>query len=171
MQSFEIVHVFDCTPAEYLAAIDGPDFLARLIETLSLKERRLVEREDHPTHEVVRLHVVPGTDLPAAMKKALGGKGMSYVEEEVRPKDRPYHREWKVLLDALPPSRFRCGGTFDLEAVGETQTRRRFYGEVDVKLFGVGGIVEGHVRKGIEDSYVKTSAMMRALLAERAAAR
>ena len=167
MQSFEIAHVFDCSPDEYLAVIDGPAFLTRLIETLGLKERRLIERQDHPTHELIRLHVVPGTEVPAAINRALGGKGMAYVEEEVRPKGRPYHREWKVVLDGLPPARFRCGGTFDLEPVGATQTRRRLYGEVDVKLFGIGGIVEGHVRKGIEDGYVKTSAMMTALLAER----
>jgi hypothetical protein len=167
MQRFEIEHVFDATPERYLEVIDAPDFPARLCERLELRERSLLERSEHADHTFVRWRVVPAAELPAALDKALGGKGLAYVEEERRPKQTPFHREWTVVVDALSRERFRCTGTFDLERVGASQVRRTLRGSVDVKAFGVGGIIERHIAKGIIESYEKTSAMLRETFAGR----
>ena len=52
MQSFEISHVFDGTPDDYLAVIDAPGFHDRIKETLKLRERSVLERADHGSHEL-----------------------------------------------------------------------------------------------------------------------
>ena len=170
MQQLEIVHVFDGTPDDYLAVIDAEDFPAMLCARLNLKERTLLLREDRGDHVFVQWKVLPTADIPGPVKAALGGKGLSFIEEERQPKARPHHREWNVLLEALGPKRFRCSGTFDLVPEGGG-TRRILKGEVDVKLLGVGGIVEKHVARGMVESYEKTSTLVRAGIAARHASR
>lgn len=160
MQRIEISHLFDGTPDDYLAVIDGAEFEAQLCQAVGLREHTVISTEDRGDHLLVRLRVVPERDMPGPVKAALGGKGMGYFEEEKRPKNRPWHREWTIFLDALGPNRFRCCGTFDLqpEAGG---TRRTLRGEVEVKLLGVGGLIEKGTAKGITETYEKTSVLVR----------
>jgi hypothetical protein len=166
MQRFEISHRFECTPTQYLEVIDSAEFHERLKGLLSLRERTLLERREDGEHVHVRWHVVPERDLPAPVKAFLGGKGMAYVEEERRNKSDS-HREWRIHLDALDAKRFRCHGTFDLTELGGGEIRRDVRGEIEVKAFGVGGVVERMIVKGTQDSYEKTTALVKELLAER----
>ncbi len=166
MQRIEIAHVFEGTPEDYLAVIDAADFPGKLCQVLNLKERSLLLEEDRGDHVFVQWRVVPTADMPGPVKAALGGKGLAFIEEEKRPKARPAHRDWNVLFEALGPKRFRCSGTFDLIPEGNG-TKRVLSGEVDVKLLGIGGIVERHVASGMAASYEKTSQLMRDGIAAR----
>lgn len=166
VQRFQIRHDFDCTPEAYLAVIDSDEFHERLAARLNLKERRLLERRDDGDAVLVRWHVVPERDFPAPVRALVGGKGLSYVEEERQPRGSLV-RHWVVRLDALDASRFRCEGTFELVPLGPARTRRDLDGSVDVRVFGVGGLVERIVAQGIRESYEKTTELVREMLAER----
>jgi hypothetical protein len=167
MHRIDISHVFACTPKEYLQVIDSAEFHERLRERLHLRERRLLERREDPEAIHVRWYVAPERELPAPVRSFLGGKGTSYIEEEDQPRSRPLHREWRIALDALDAKRFRCQGTFDLHPEENGGVRREVRGEVEVRIFGVGGFVERAIVKATEESYEKTTALVNEMLAER----
>jgi hypothetical protein len=60
-------------------------------------------------------------------------------------------------------------GTFELVPIGKGRTRREVRGEIEVRAFGVGGIVERMVASGIEEGYEKAAALVKEMLAERRA--
>lgn len=167
MQRFEISHRFACTPDEYLAVIDGPDFHQRLSALLKLRERALLDHRDVGEETVVRWHVVPERDPPAPVRKFLGPAGMAYVEEDRRPHATPHRRHWRILMDALNERRFQCAGTFELRPADEGQTERVIRGEIGVKILVVGGLVERQVVKAIRESYLTTTELVRQMLEER----
>ena len=65
----------------------------------------------------------------------------------------------------VPPT--GIGGTFWVEPRGDKKIERICECEVQVKIFGVGGVVESFIEKTTRESYEKTAAFTNRWLAEK----
>jgi hypothetical protein len=116
---------------------------------------RSLEKLDTQGQNVVRaVKVSPQREIPAPVAKALGGAKLEYVEHMDYERGK-YLGRWRtepfVLKDKILSS-----GTVQFSAV-PGGVRRTVEGDVTVKIFGLGGIIERFVVSDVEKSYAKAA--------------
>jgi hypothetical protein len=160
---FEIAHVFALAPDAYEALFFDEEFWAALGRELRLGRELL--RLDRSEARIVRhVRCAPDQDPATPEGKALSDNRASFVEE--LDYDRRARRgEWRTIPN-LFRERLKTRGTIELQAAPEG-TRRIVRGEVDVKLYGLGRLVEKRVVKEIEKSYAAAAAFTQAWIARR----
>ncbi|MEO6776433.1 MAG: DUF2505 domain-containing protein [Kofleriaceae bacterium] len=126
--------------------------------------RRLV-RLDRDANRIVRhVRFEPAQAPDSPVKQAFGTSRASFLEElDYDPRTRL--GVWKTIPN-LMAERVTNTGTLELLSAPEG-TRRVLRGEVKVKLFGFGGVVEKMIAAEIVKSYDATAAFTRAWLAKR----
>ncbi|HTJ46591.1 MAG TPA: DUF2505 family protein [Kofleriaceae bacterium] len=147
---FEITHRWGgITLDEYEALFFDEDFASALAEHLRLG--REVLRLDRAEDRIVRhVRCEPDQDPDSPEGRALAKRKAGFVEE--LDYDRRARRgEWRTIPNLIP-DRVKTNGTIELraEAGGVVRTVR---GVCDVKLFGLGRLVEKQAVKAIEKSY------------------
>jgi hypothetical protein len=121
--------------------------------------RRPIKMERTGSKIVRHVHVEPqGREIPGPVAKLLGQSRFGYVEEL----EFDFSRNegvWKTIPTILP-DKVTSGGT--LRFVGEgTGTRRIVHGEIEVRMFGIGGIVERFICSDAEKSYADAAEFSR----------
>jgi len=122
-------------------------------------------RLDRGPERIVR-HVCyePNHDPDSPAKQVFGSSRASFVEE--LDYDVPARRgAWRTIPNQWA-DRVHNAGTIELAEVSGG-TRRRVHGEVRVRLFGFGGMVEKMIVAEIEKSYAATARLTREWLASR----
>ena len=126
--------------------------------------RKLLHVERTEQQIVRRVCFEPAQPADAPVKQAFGTSAASFIEE--LDFDRDAHRgAWRTVPNRFA-DRVTNAGTIEF-ADDSTGTRRTVRGEVTVKLFGFGGVVERMIVKEIVASYVATTAFTRAWIAGR----
>ena len=112
----------------------------------------LEEDDDGRIHRAVK--VGPDREIPPAAQRVLGGKRLDYTEH-LDYRRGSYLGQWRTV-PSLMSDKVECAGSIEFRPV-DGGVRRLVEGEIKVKLFGVGGMVEKLIVADIERSYVKAA--------------
>jgi hypothetical protein len=126
--------------------------------------RDVVKRDSTAKHLSRVVRVTPERDIPAPVAKVLGGSRIEYVENieyDWGSNRGTWRTDSSILSDKIA-----CGGTLGFEA-RSNGVLRWLEGEIKVKIFGIGGIVERFVVADIEKSYEQATAFMRKWIVEK----
>ena len=159
---FEIEHTYArITPAAYAALHFDETFSAALGEALGLG--RTLLRLDRTADRIVRhVRCVPRRDADDPAAQVLDDKA-SYVEELDYDVARA-RGEWRTI-PSMMPDRVTTHGSIEFVAAPGV-TRRIVRGEVRVRIFAVGRLVERHIVAAIEKSYADSARFTAAWLAQ-----
>lgn len=124
--------------------------------------RRLLRLDRSPGRIVRHVCYEPKRDPNTPAAQAFGTSRASFVEE-LDYDTRARRGSWRTIPN-LWPERVRNAGTIEFSDAGGG-TRRVVRGEVVVKLFGFGGVVEKMIVAEIEKSYASTTTFTREWLA------
>jgi len=160
---FELRHAFACTPAELWAITDSEPFEQRLAALTDARRELLTERVENGTRYVKR-RISMRRDLPAPMKKVLGGDEISYDQETWRPVDGDRLR-WKISPRVLA-DRFVGEGTTTVRATAGG-CERIIAGDLSVKVPLVGSAMEKRLVDDVSASYERAAAVVREMLASK----
>jgi hypothetical protein len=170
MGKFRVEHVFDVDVDTFWNEVFfDSDYNERLFKEELGFEYKLVELEKNDDGSYDRkVRTEPKTEAPAAVKKLVGDK-FSYLEVgHFDPKTRRW--TYTVTPSALP-SKIHISGVFWAEPKGDAQLVRIVETNLEVKIFGVGKLVEAFVEKETTDSYAKAERFTNRWLREKGFAR
>ena len=125
------------------------------LDTLQFKKWETVELTGEDGGPRTRKQILePKSDAPAVVQKLVGGS-ISYVEQG---RFDPTTRIWTydISLSKLG-DKVRIGGKFWVEPRGDKRIERICDVDLNVNIFGVGGVVEKFIEKETRDSYEKTT--------------
>ena len=148
----QIAHEFQCTPETFWQKLFlDAEFNSWLyLEKLRFPEYRVLEEKEQGGNLVRRVSVKPPQNAPAVVQK-LVGDGFSYVEAGTFDRAKQtyrFHVEPSAMGDKI-----RTEGEMRCLPLGDARCRRTLDMTIAVKVFGVGGIVEGFIAKSTQDSY------------------
>ena len=134
---------------------------------LKFPEFEVVELVETEAEIRRRIKVLPNLDMPGAVQKVLGSS-FRYTEDAV------FDRKTRILRTKTTPSmladKTKNESTLKLVPLGDDKVRRILDVIVEVKLFGLGGALEGTFEKAIRDGWNKSAAYMNAKVVELRAA-
>lgn len=121
------------------------------LEGLKFESYELKTQEESDTEVKRTIDLTPRLgDLPGAMKKVLGDN-LSYLEKGVYDKSKRRYR-----VDVVPstlPSKIKVTGELHTEPVGDKQCRRIFEADVEVKVLGLGKLMEKRIVEDLQKGY------------------
>jgi hypothetical protein len=146
---FRVEQHFDGPLAAVEDTLVDPAFIERLGALPKLGGATLLDRaeEDGIVRQSVRYQFMG--DLNAAVRQVVDPQRLTWVEESTL--DRATHRTtWEIVPDHYG-SLLRCSGTFQLEPIDDTHTRRVADADVRVSVPIVGSKVERAIVSGLEE--------------------
>jgi hypothetical protein len=122
------------------------------LDELKFPQWKLLEMKDDDAKISRRVLVEPATkDLPAPLKKALGGDALAYTEEGTF--DKKARRYSFTVRPSMMPDKTKVSGELWVEKLGDKKIRRLCKIAVEVKVFMIGGMVEDRILKDLQQSY------------------
>lgn len=145
--------------------ISEEDYWPKIFFDDEYNQRLYKEGLEFPVHKVLeakeladgtrtrKLLIEPKADAPAVVRKLIGDS-LQYTEEG---RWDPKTRRWSytVTLSKLA-DKISIKGEFWVEKRGDKQIERFCDVDVNVKIFGVGGVLESFIEKTTRESYEKT---------------
>jgi len=121
------------------------------LEALKFHDWKVEKHEDRDTEVHRSINVAPRLgDLPGPMKKVLGDN-IRYTEAGVLDKAK---RRYKInIIPSALAGKLLVSGEMYTEPAGENQCRRVFEATVEVKVFGLGSMMEKRFVADLEKSY------------------
>ena len=121
------------------------------MEGLKFESYALKEQEESENEVKRTIDVTPRLgDLPGPMKKVLGDN-MSYLEKGVYDKTkRRYHVD---IVPATLANKIKVKGELHTEPAGDKQCRRIFEATVEVKVLGLGRMMEKRIVDDLQKGY------------------
>jgi len=161
-----ISHEFACDPQTFWDKLFfNAEYNQALYKTeLQFPQYEVLEEKDEGSSIVRRVRVTPKQEAPAAIQKLVGG-AFSYVEEGRFDKAAKRYT-FKVVPGTLA-EKIRSEGELRAEPVGPKRMRRVVDMTIEVKIFGVGGMVEGFVSKSTQDVYARAAAFTNRWIADK----
>lgn len=158
MTTFTSRHTFDIDIDTYWDKVffDEEYNKQLFVDELQFGAYEVLELNRKPDGSVTRkVRTEPKSDAPAVVKK-LVGDSLSYVESgEFDPKARRW--KYSVVTSKLS-DKVKIGGEFWVEPRPDGKIDRCVTCTIEVKIFGVGGAVEGFIEKQTKESYDKAAA-------------
>ena len=126
------------------------------LEGLGCEELEVIAWEGDLEQGIKRVfRSMPKLEAPVAVKKALG-ESVSYTEEGTfDPKSGRY--SFEVIPSALP-NKIRITGDYWLESLWEGRVERGCELEFEVKVFGIGKVIEQFIARSFVDNQRKADA-------------
>jgi len=152
-----ITHDFDISAEDFWTKIvfDDEHNDALYKKHPKFPEYTLLENRDDGNFVHRKIRAMPKQEAPAVVQKLLGNS-FAYTEEG------RFDKAKKVYSIKVTPStmseKVKTTGEFRVEALGPKKCRRVFECTIEVKVFGVGGMVESFVSKSMQDSYTQAAA-------------
>lgn len=137
------------TLEEYEQLHFSEEFQIALCNAVKLA-RRLDKRDDDGKHLSRIVSVGPDREIPPAAKKILKADRIEYAEH-LEYDWGSYKGTWRTI-SSIMTDKVDAHGTFSFKAV-PNGVLRSVEGEVAVKLFGIGSVVEKFVVADIQKSY------------------
>jgi hypothetical protein len=152
-------HVIPLPADAFWELIHAPRYEAAVAEAVGLRAYRELERREEPDAVYRRLQVE--ADLPEALGAVLRRLGVAgpigYVEEQWRQRERREVR-WRMTPGALA-ERARIEGVVRVEPRGAGRCARVLDGVIELRVFGVGGMLERAAASFVTDAYAKGAAV------------
>lgn len=146
----QMVHSYDgVTVEEFVAHFFDPDFNAEVARRLEVESREEIARteDEHGIHRVMKT-VISKAVVPARVLRLLGVPRLMFTEEH------RYRRGSSVIgFRTVPnvfPGRAAVEGAIMLESLPDGRLQRRIQGEVEVRVLGIGRIVERIIRDNVK---------------------
>ena len=151
MKKVHLSHEVNCTPETFWRLYFDPQFTAELLrEAIKVDEFKIVKFEENE-REIVRVTTgKPRINAPAAIQKVIGGN-FSYTEEVRFDKQAQTVRSKLSLSTFTDKVRNEC--TIRLEPIGSDRVRRIADAEIEVKIFGMGGMMESAMEKQMQEGW------------------
>ena len=151
--SVRIVHTYNVSEDTFWDKLFFDDEYNRrlYLEALKFYDWKLVKHEDKGEQVHRSIDVAPRLgDLPGPMKKVLG-ENIRYTEAGVLDKAT---RRYKIsIIPSALAGKLLVSGELYTEAIDDKQCRRVFEATVEVKVFGLGGMMEKRFVADLEKSY------------------
>lgn len=161
---FQVEHRFDgLSVAEYEKIYFDEAFNESLCKTVGLT-RTLVSLDDDGKRIRRVVRVAPDREVPAPVAKVVGSNKLEYTEtvEYVWGSGRG---TWTTTPQVMA-DKVKSSGDFRFAASGSGVTRT-VGGEIEVKIFGLGGLVEKFIVADVEKSYDKAAEFTRSWLSSK----
>lgn len=156
MGTFTLTHEIDCDTDRFWQIFFDTEFSKRLFrEGLEFSAWDLASEKDEGAAVVRVVHAAPKLDLPGPVVKLIGA-GFSYVENGRFDKAEKVFR-WTIRPSALE-GKLRNEGSVRVESLGATKCKRIVDITLEAKVFGVGGLIESSVEKGVRQAWDKSAA-------------
>lgn len=161
---FDVSHrIADTDVAAYERLYFDEAFNTALCRAVGLA-RRLVQLRTEGDLITRVVEVTPDREVPAAVRKILGGKTIAYTET-ITYRLGSGRGTWTSASSVLT-DRIASDGTLEIAASPKGGVVRRVTGHVTVKIFGLGGLVEKFIAADIGDGYRRAAAFTENYLAE-----
>ena len=124
-----------------------------LYKQINYKSRECLEQRETDQEIYRKVKLIPDREVPASIKKVMGGKHLEYIEETTYYKDKQ-----RMTISNTPNilnKKFFFKGELKLVPIGDNSIRREFEMEVKVKIFGLGTIIEKFLFEQIKKGYAK----------------
>lgn len=159
MLEFTLTHGFDCSTERFWALFFDPDWTRQMIlEGLDFATCDIDPVVEANGKKSRSMRVTPKLDLPAAVAKLLGPK-LGYTEHG---RLDLATQEWSYeIVMSVMSERIRLGGRVTVEPDGPSKCRRRSVLWCEVKIFGIGGLVEKAAEKNMREGWETAAAWMR----------
>jgi hypothetical protein len=147
---FEITHeILGSREAFWKVFFDEP-YNDEVYARIGVKERKRVQFEEDEKTIRFAVRVVPKRDLPAVIKKVVGGDlGYTEISTYYKGKDEIDVRIEPTLLK----DRTRMSGKYRVKEIAPGRLRRTFEGDINVDLPLVGKKIEAAVLDDVRRSY------------------
>jgi hypothetical protein len=156
MTVLTITRDLPCSVDAFWASFLDSAFVVRAFTAIGFASYEILELREEPACLLRRADARPPVDAPAVVQKALG-PSFGYVEEG------RFDRTTKVWTWSARPSvlaeRSRMEGRLLVEPLSRGARsegcRTKFEATVEVKMLGVGGLVENGIEKSMRASWTK----------------
>jgi Protein of unknown function (DUF2505) len=156
MTALTITRDLPCSVDAFWASFLDSAFVVRAFTAIGFASYEILELREEPARLVRRADARPPVDAPAVVQKALG-PSFGYVEEG------RFDRATKAWTWSARPSvladRSRMEGRLLVEPLsdgaGLKGCRTKFEATIEVKMLGVGGLVENGIEKSIRSTWTK----------------
>jgi len=159
-------HEIPLSAEAFWEMLHAPRYEAAVAEAIGLRAYRELERREEPEAIYRRLQVE--AELPDALGALLRRVGLDgplgYLEEQWRSRARREVR-WRMTPGAFA-GRARIEGVVRVEPRGRDRCVRVLDGVVELRVFGVGGVLERAAVALVSDAYAKGAAVAAELGAE-----
>lgn len=151
---FEMRHTFRCDEETFWGKVFFDEEYNRRLygpEALKYKQWKLLSLDRKPDGGIARRALMePPFEAPAVVKKLLGD-GITYTEDGTFD---PVAKRWRYkIIPSKLADKFTSEGEYWLEPRGDKQLLRICTVKLEVRVFGVGGAVEGFIEKQTKESY------------------
>lgn len=164
MIEFTLRHPLNCTPERHWALFFDPEWTRTLIiDGLGFKSCVVEPVKQDGTMRSREMAVTPKLELPAAVVKLVGDK-LGYTERATFDETRELWK-YQMVLNVLT-EKIRIGGEVTIEPLGADRCTRVSKMWVEVKIFGVGGLVEKAAEKNMRDGWARSADWINAWLAK-----
>ena len=145
-----------CSVEAFWTSFLDSAFVVRAFTSIGFASYEILELREEPARLLRRAGARPPIDAPAVVQKALG-PSFGYVEEG------QFDRTTKSWTWSARPSvlgeRSRMEGSLLVEPLsqgaGPEGCRTKFEGTIEVKMLGLGGLIESAIEKSIRASWTK----------------
>lgn len=147
-----VEHDFDCSQQQFWQTFLSADYnRAMFVDDMKFRRWEIVEliEEGDRVRRAVEVQPYVG-ELPAAIKKVIGDT-VKYREEGTL--DLSKHRYDLRVVPGILPGKIQVTGSQYTTELSEEKTRRIFEATVEVKVFGVGGLIEKQIASDMKKSY------------------
>jgi hypothetical protein len=163
MKKFTLTHEIHCTPERFWEVFFDKDFNRSLyLEGLHFNDFVILEQTEQPNLRR-RVKGAPKVELPGAIAKLIGDR-FGYEEEGAFDSAAQKWR-WKMRPSAMA-DKMRMEGVVRVEPAGEGKCRRIADIELEAKVFGLGGMIEGTSEKEMRSGWDGSAAYMNRWLRE-----
>ena len=161
---FVVEHTFrGLTVADYEKLYFDEAFNDALCKAVNL-DRNVQKREDDGKRLARVVKVAPrDREIPGPLQKILGSSRIEY-SEHVNYEWGTYRGTWKTI-SSIMTDKIESSGSFRFDQNSDG-VKRIVEGEIKVKMFGVGGVVERFIVSDIEKSYEQASDFTRRWIAQ-----
>ena len=158
MPSFTLTHELHCDVDTFWKTFFDKDFNTKMFkEGLAFPSYDVLDQKDGDKEITRRAKVTPKMDVPGPVAKVLGGS-FSYTEEGTFDKAAKIWR-WKTTPSSMA-EKVKSTGTVRVEPLGDGKCRRICDFELEGKIFGLGGIIEGALEKNLRSGWDKSAEWM-----------
>lgn len=133
-------HRIACAPHKFWELFFNPDFRRGLnMQGMAANDYMVLERETHGPSWKMRSKIVPKDNMPGFLKKLVGS---AFHFEETTTYESGSNRARVQMIPSALRDKVRMNYEIQVVPDGESACKRVMEWDIEVKLFGVGGMAE-----------------------------